>query len=136
MWDRWLLVATAGVAIYALALVVAGGFVGDQVFDRLGFGPADGDIADGNPRDYVIFVYGVLGAVIIGWTASLVAIVRGPLRRREAWAWWALAGAVGVWFLVDTTLSPVLGYVGHALFNIGFVVILGIPMLAIGSELE
>ena len=121
--------------IYALVLVVAGGFVGDEIFDRLGFGPADGEIAEGTPRDYIRFVYGVLGAVIIGWMTTVIAMVRGPLRRRETWAWWAVTGALVVWFLVDTTLSLVLGFPGHALFNVGFVVVLGVPLIAIRDQL-
>ncbi|WP_235045305.1 hypothetical protein, partial [Candidatus Microthrix parvicella] len=38
-WDRFLLVVVGIVATYAFGLVVAGLFLGDHVFDRLGFGP-------------------------------------------------------------------------------------------------
>ena len=120
--------------VYAVVLVVAGGFVGDEIFDRLGFGPADGGIGEGAPHEYVRFVYGVLGAVIIGWMTTVIAIVRGPLRRRETWAWWAVTGALVVWFLVDTTLSLVLGFPGHAALNVGFAVMLGLPLTAIRRE--
>lgn len=125
-----------GVAVYALVLVVAGGFVGDEIFGRLGFGPADGEIPDGPPHDYVRFVYGVLGAVIIGWMATIAAILRGPFRRRETWAWWAVAGALLLWFVVDTTLSIVLGFMGHALFNTGFLVAMGVPLIPLRPRLR
>lgn len=32
----------------------------------------------------------------------LVAI---PLRQGQAWAWWAIASAMGLWFLVDSAVS-------------------------------
>lgn len=106
-WDRVLLVVIAGVIAYAVGLIVAGLFLGDRIFDPLGFGPDDGDIAAGKPRDYLQLVYGILGAVIVGWMITIGAIVGGPLRRREAWAWQAIVAAVTMWFVLDTGLSLV-----------------------------
>lgn len=129
-----MLVVVLAVTAYAVGLVVAGLFVGDEVFDRLGFGPADGDIVDGRPREYVRLVFGVLGAAIVGWMVTFGAIVLGPLRRRQTWAWWAITAASIVWFVLDTALSLALGFVGHALSNIVFAVALGVPLAAIRRE--
>ena len=136
IWDRVLLAVVVGVAVYGVGLVVAGLFLGDHVFDRLGFGPDDGKIADGRSRDYLRLVFGILGAVIVGWMTTIGAIVLGPLQRREAWAWWAIVSAVAVWFTLDTGLSLVLGFVGHALFNAVFAGALAVPLLAIRRELQ
>lgn len=136
VWDQVLLVVVAGVVIYAVGLVVAGLFLGDQVFDRLGFGPDDGGIVDGRPREYVRLVYGIIGAVIVGWMTTIGAIVVGPLRRREAWAWWTVVVAVGSWFVLDTGLSLVLGFVGHALFNVAFTLALAVPLAALRRDLR
>ena len=124
------------VTIYALGLVVAGLFLGDQVFDRLGFGPDDGDIAGDDARQYLRLVYAILGSVIVGWMITIAALVTGPLRRRERWAWWAIAAGVGAWFVLDTGLSLILGFVGHAVFNVMFILALAIPLIAIKSELR
>ena len=85
-WDRLLLLVVVVVALYALGLVVAGLWLGDTVFNALGFGPEDGDVVE-SQREYVRLVYGILGAVIVGWMATIGLIVSGPLRRRETWAW-------------------------------------------------
>ncbi len=134
-WDRLLLIVVAGVTLYALGLVLFGLAIGDQVFDRLGFGPDDGGIVGEGPREYVQLMLGVLGAVIVGWMMTIGAIVVGPLRRREPWAWSAVVTAFVVWFVLDTGLSLILGFLGHALFNVGFAVALAVPLLAIRNEL-
>lgn len=135
-WDRVLLGVIGVVTVYAVGLVLAGLSLGDQVFDRLGFGPEDGQIDGAEPRAYVQLVYGILGAVIVGWMTTIGAIVVGPLRRREAWSWWAVTTSVAVWFVLDTGLSLSLGFVGHALFNIAFAVALSVPLVALKSELS
>jgi hypothetical protein len=67
---------------------------------------------------------------------TIAALVIGPLRQRERWAWWAITTGVGVWFVLDTGLSLILGFVGHAVFNVAFAVALAIPLVAIGTELR
>lgn len=135
LWDRLLLVVIAGVSLYALGLVLFGLALGDQIFDRLGFGPSDGEIVGEVPRQYLQLVYGILGAVIVGWMTTVGAIVVGPLRRRERWAWWAVVSASAVWFALDTGLSLVLGFIGHGLFNVGFALALAVPLAAIKTEI-
>ena len=134
-WDRFLLVVVGIVATYAFGLVVAGLFLGDHVFDRLGFGPYDGAIVRADARHYVRLVYVILGSVIIGWMLTIAALVAGPLRRREVWAWNTIVGSVGAWFILDTGLSLILGFAGHAAFNVAFAAGLAVPLVAIRQEL-
>jgi hypothetical protein len=136
MWDRWLLAVVILVGLYAFGLVVAGLFLGDEVFDRLGFGPDDGAITSDAQRDYLRLVYGILGAVIVGWMVTVGAIVVGPLRRREDWAWQAVVLGLTSWFLLDTGLSLVLGFAGHALFNVGFAAAMAVPLVGMMAELH
>ena len=83
----------------------------------------------GEPRS------GILGAVIVGWMATIGAIVVVPLRHGEPWAWWAIVMSVSIWFVLDTALSLVLGFVGHALFNVAFALGLARPLTAIKRDL-
>lgn len=135
VWDKLLLGVLGAVIAYALALVVAGLVVGDAVFDPLGFGPDDGNITAETGRDYLRLIYAVLGCVIVGWMLTLAGIVLGPLRRREIWAWRTVAGAAAVWFVLDTGISLVFGFVGHALFNVAFAAALAIPLTAIRLDI-
>ena len=136
VWDLTLIVLILSVGAYGLGLVFAGEFIGDQVFDRLGFGPTDGEITRQVPLEYVRFIYAVLGAVIGGWMTTIAAIAMGPLRRREIWSWWALAAALSVWFVLDTGMSMIFGFVGHAWFNVAFALALAVPLVMIRRDLQ
>ena len=122
------------VALYAFLLVVAGLWLGETMFEWLGFGLDDGNV-EGAQRDYAQLLFGILGAVIVGWMAIIGAIVVIPLRRRESWAWWAIVISVAVWFVLDTGMSLILGFVGHALFNVAFAIGLAVPLAAIKRDL-
>lgn len=116
------------VAVYSVAMVVVGGVV-QALFDRLGFGAEDAGVTVGEPRDYVLFLQGVLGAVILGWVVLMLAVVRHGLEPDPAGPWHGvLVRSVGVWFVVDTGFSLVVGSWQHALFNVVFVVALAVPL--------
>ncbi|MFZ1277356.1 MAG: hypothetical protein WAQ51_18285, partial [Candidatus Microthrix parvicella] len=97
--------------------------------------PDDGAIVRADARHYVRLVYVILGSVIIGWMLTIAALVAGPLRRREVWAWNTIVGSVGAWFILDTGLSLILGFAGHAAFNVAFAAGLAVPLVAIRQEL-
>jgi hypothetical protein len=84
-------------------------------------------------RPYVVFVYRVLGAVMIGWMLAVLALVHIPFRRGEPWAWWAITLSVGGWFVIDTSASLLSGYPGNALLNLCFGVAFAVPLLATRS---
>lgn len=135
LWDRVLLVVVSLVAVYAVGLVALGLTIGDVLFDPLGFGPDDGDITSDTSRSYLRLIFAVLGSVIVGWMITIAAIVVGPLARRERWAWNATVVATLTWFILDTGASLLLGFVGHALFNIGFGIALAVPLAVIRREM-
>ncbi len=134
VWDTWLAVGCLVAALYALSLVVYGRLP-ERLFDLLGFGLASGEVPAGAPEGYVLFVYGVLGSVLLGWLLLLLAIARGPLRRRERWAWRAVVTSVGGWCVVDTTFSLAMGSPEHAAFNVVFALAFGVPLVAIRRQL-
>jgi hypothetical protein len=80
---------------------------------------------------YVAFVYGVLGAVMIGWGVTLGWIARVPLRRGEAWAWWATAVPLVAWFVPDTSRSLLAGAWQNALLNVVFAAMFVPPLVGL-----
>ncbi|MEV6521629.1 hypothetical protein AB0M43_06820 [Longispora sp. NPDC051575] len=132
LWDRWLCAAIAAVIAYGTVLVVHGRGAA-TLFDVLGFGPTASGVSAG--EGHVQLLYGVLGAVLIGWMVLLLAVARGPLRRRERWAWTATAASMTVWFGVDTTFSLVVGSTAHAAFNCVFAAAVGVPLVAMRGYL-
>lgn len=132
-WDRWLTAVVCGVIAYGALLVVAGG-TASRLFELLGFGPDDGGTPAGAPTDYLRLIYGVLGAVIVGWFTLLLVVVRGPLRRRERWAWTAVVASATTWFVVDTVFSLVTGWPTHAAFNLAFAAGLAPPLVGLRRD--
>ncbi len=126
-YRRWLLLASGLIAAYAASLVLAGSITG-RLFDVLGFGIQAGAVPDGQPRSYVLFIYGVLGAVLAGWMVTIAGIAAGPLRSGERWARTVLAASLGTWFVLDTGLSLAVGFWQHAVFNLFFLGCLGLPL--------
>jgi len=134
-WPRVLVGTSLFVAGYAASLVVAGP-VTSRLFDLFGFGMRSGGIPDGAPRDHVLFVYGVLGSVLVGWMVLVAAVAAGPLRARQPWALPALAASVGTWFVLDSGFSLAVGSWQHAVFNLGFLAALGIPLAGLHRSRE
>jgi hypothetical protein len=128
-WITWLTGVLVIVLLYALLLVLAGSLAG-SLFDLLGFGPP-ASIDTPEVRDYLRLPFMVLGAVMAGWSLLMLLIVRGPLKEGVTWAPRFLLLAVGLWFVLDTGMSLVLGFPTHALFNLPFALALGIPLLAL-----
>ena len=116
------------IGLYAASLVVAGP-VTSRLFDVLGFGMRSGAIPEGLPQHHVLFVYGVLGSVLVGWMVLVAAVAAVPLRAGEPWAWRAVTLSVAIWFLLDTGFSLAMGSWQHAVFNLGFVAALGVPLV-------
>lgn len=124
---RWLEVVIVLVMAYSLVLVLAGDLA-LRLFDFLGFGPGAASDAF---LDYLRLPFAVLGAVMFGWMVLLFAVVRGPLRRGEPWAWNAVVLSLATWFALDTGMSFALGFPAHALFNVAFAVALAIPLIGL-----
>ena len=119
--------------LYSLALVAVGELVDSVLFRPLGFGSPEnlGTVEAAHVR----LLRGVLGAVISGWTLLMLTIARGPLLERERWAWSAVALSVTFWFVADTGFSLMVSEWEHALFNVGFIVALMVPLWALRAEL-
>jgi hypothetical protein len=123
--DRLLEAVVVGAGALGLAFVVASAAT-VEAFDVLYAvdGAASRSVGD---TEYLRGVYGVLGAVMVGWMVVLHGLVRGPLRRRECWAWQLTARSVIVWFVLDSSISAFLiprNVMLNLVFLVGFAVAL------------
>ena len=129
-WWCWLVAVTAGVIVFGLAMVLAPGLT-QAFFNRLLFGSTAPPAAFGAPVvDYLVFVYGVLGAVMVGWGVALLVLVAGPVRRGDASGWWAVCASLAVWFVIDSTFSVASGHWPNAGLNLAFFVLYAVPLAA------
>ncbi len=127
---RGLEVAAIAVMLFSAAILVLPGPT-QLLFNIVAFGTPEYPAAIPEiARPYVVFVYRVLGAVMIGWMLAIWTIIRFALRRGVAWAWWAVALSIGGWFVIDTAASLLSGYPGNALLNLGFGIAFAVPLWA------
>ena len=129
---KWLQLVLGAVFIYSLLLVFKGSVAG-SLFSWFGFGPNEA-IDTSEVQDYLLLPYLVLGAVMAGWVFLMILIVRGPLKDGSLWARKFLIQSLSLWFIVDTSMSVVLGYPTHALFNVPFALALGIPLVLMKNQ--
>lgn len=74
------------------------------------------------------WLLGVIGASVVGWGIAFVALVAGPFRRQERWAWTTLATSVGVWGALDAGVSLLHGVTGEVVFVAAIVMCIAVPL--------
>jgi hypothetical protein len=134
-WQKWLFALGGVIVAFGLALAV---FNQTPLFDMLfnrQINPAfwaDNAVTP-QIRAFQQWVYGVLGATMAGWGVFIVFIALEPFRRRERWTWNCLAVGIGLWFVVDTTLSIAANVIFNAAFNSLLLVLMALPLIATRS---
>jgi hypothetical protein len=136
LWRVWLTVACGLVIALSLTLVLFPG-IGQLGFNRMILGDwrSPPDFSPDAVR-YVTFVYGVLGAVMIGWTVVLLAIIQGPCAAGERWAWRAIVGSTAVWFVIDSIFSWGAGFLVNIALNSAFAAIFAVPLIGSYRDLR
>ena len=129
---KWLQLVLGAVFIYSLILVFKGSVAG-SLFSWFGFGPNE-TVDTSEVQDYLLLPYMVLGAVMAGWVFLMILIVRGPLKDGSLWARKFLIQSLSLWFILDTSMSVVLGHPTHALFNVPFALALGLPLVLMKNQ--
>ena len=129
---KWLQLVLGAVFIYSLLLVFKGSVAG-SLFSWFGFGPNEA-IDTSEVQDELLLPSMVLGAVMAGWVFLMILIVRGPLKDGSLWARKFLIQSLSLWLILDTSMSVVLGYPTHALFNVPFALALGIPLVLMKNQ--
>lgn len=129
-WSRWLIGGIVYTGLFGLLMWLWPAAV-EPVFSVLYFGRPDAIATmDAAALPYARLLQGVLGSVLFGWSLAMLYWAMGPFRRGERTAWVALSWSVWGWFFTDTAYSLWSGFWQNALLNLGFVVLLGIPLLA------
>lgn len=126
-WVKWLVGATFGVIVFSLGLI----FIPDtmrEIFNQL-YLPSDVETQfSDTAENFINFVYGILGAVMIGWAIMLLSTILGGFRRGEQEAWITLSASMVSWFVLDSGFSVAMGFPENALFNLAFFIVYAIPL--------
>ncbi len=129
-WLRWLVVVNTGVILFGLAMVLVPGHI-QVLFSWMLFYSPDRVDAFGPPAvAYIMLLTGILGAVMVGWGVALMFTILGPFQQGLRYGWNTVALSIGGWFVPDTLFSIHTGFWQNAAFNLVFLVLFAIPLVA------
>jgi hypothetical protein len=129
-WRKWLFGATIIMVVFGVALALLNGtFIFSWMNDGIN-PPFWSDSSSITPaiRNYQQFTTGLLGTLMTCWGLTVMFIAQYSFRRQESWAWTGLVFSVGLWFLMDTSISLYYRVYFNALSNLGFLVLLALPL--------
>ncbi len=131
VWFRWLLVATIGVMVFGLSMIVTPDVV-RRLFGWLIYSSADFFVSTFEPGAvaYITLAHGVLGAVMFGWGLALLLILLGPFRRGNREGWLIVTVSIAAWWLPDTWFSLQTGFWQNAVLNVVLAVLFAVPLIA------
>lgn len=133
-WQRWLWIASLGLIVFGAAMALLNRTFVFSAFNRAidaGFWQAA--LPEGVPA-FQGWAYGAWGATVAGWGLMCELLVRHAFAGREAWSWWAMAASIGVWYVLDTTISAVNEVWANVILNTVLLALFAIPLAATRRE--
>jgi hypothetical protein len=130
-WHRWLWWVSLGLMAFGLGMAVLNR---TNVFAPINQ-PIDsafwigGTIPDGVSA-FQGWIYGAWGATVAGWGLTAALLVRHGFARHTAWAWWALASGIGLWFVLDIFFSAAYGVLLNVVLNLILFTLFALPLAA------
>ena len=129
-WWRWLVVATCGILLFGLGMVLLPEST-QKLFNYIYLASPQGTSPFGeSAAAYITFVSAVLGAVMFGWSVAFLYVLFGPFRRRQIEGWRLFAVSLVAWFAPDTTFSLWSGFWQNAVLNAIIFILFAIPLAA------
>ena len=102
---------------------------GANLFDRL-INPVfwEKGVMPENVNAFKTFIYGVLGAAMVGWGILFAFIAYNPFRKKEKWAWNCLMIGFVVWFIFGEYVSIRAGVYANVVGDIVFFGLVMVPL--------
>lgn len=107
LWEKWLVMVGVELSLFGLWMAFGSQtslfiwLFGDPVNNTFWGAPT----VDSATLNYQLWIYGVLGMVMVGWGVIIAMFAMNPFKRRERWAWQCLFWSVTVWYVPDTFIS-------------------------------
>jgi hypothetical protein len=126
LWAKITIACATATTVFGLSMMMWPR-LGIGYFNMLFFGSPRYPVSMGPAASaYLDFVYGVLGAVIIGWMSILIALCLRSLADRSSVA--PALPAIAIWLVIDSAFSVVSGFWQNAASNLLFAAMLAIPI--------
>ena len=137
-WRKWLTVSNGMIVLFGFIIAVAG----DSIFlsmhnhyTRQVF--FDG--ADFPPETLALknWLFGIIGATIMGFHILMIFISENAFRRKEPWAPNAIWTALLSWFIVDSVISFYYGAIHNiVLVNLVALIVIGLPLIMTRTQFK
>ena len=133
LWKTWITLWCWAVILFGAVLATAGLPALDGIarfaFSTIGGAEAGPDYF--NPPG-MRFSVALMGAVTLGWGFTILFLLPA-IHAAGAPAWRGLAGAMAIWFVIDSAFSVMTGFPMNAVSNTALVIGLLVPLLASGA---
>lgn len=80
------------------------------------------------------WLFGISGAVMMGWGLSMLYVVSIPFKQREQWAWRCIFYPVLVWYIIDSAVSVYFGVGFNVIINSVLFLQIVAPLLFLRTE--
>ena len=130
-WQKWLFIVSLIMLVFGLNLAL---FYGTPLFGWLRWGvnmafwPDPGQLTPAMLA-FQNWTIGLMGIVMACWGLTVAFIAHYPFHRREYWSWLCLVCGVALWFGMDESLTLYYQVYFNALFNLGFLLLLVLPLV-------
>jgi uncharacterized BrkB/YihY/UPF0761 family membrane protein len=134
-WRRWLMAVSLIIIAFGAVIALLSWSPLFSVFNWLVNGTFwPGTLPDASTQSYQLWVYGMLGATMVGWGIFLAYITRFPFAKKEKWSWDCIALGVAAWFAIDTAVSAYVGAYFNVAINLLLLVLVALPLVATKKE--
>lgn len=135
-WQKWL--TYANVFTIGVGLLVA--FAGNSLFFGLHNDYTkevflNGNDFEPNILEFKNWLFGIIGATIVGFHVLMVMISENSFKRKELWAYKAMWYGLLSWFIIDTAISIYYGAIHNVvIINIFALALIGTPLVMTRKE--
>ncbi len=125
-WQKWLLVSGIIVSVFGLSMVLN---INSERFNSL-IDPVfwGNETPNIQVRNFQQWVYGVLGATMVGWGILIAFIAAIPFKKKEKWSRNCILIGILSWYILDTFISLKANVEFNAIGNTILAIIILMPI--------
>ncbi len=131
-WQKWLLISGIFVSVFGISMVLSinsGSF--NSLIDPVFWGNETPNI---QLRSFQQWVYGVLGATMVGWGILIAFIAAVPFKKKEKWSRNSILIGILSWYILDTSISLKANVEFNAIGNTVLAIIILMPVFFTVTE--
>jgi len=131
-WQKWLLVSGIIISVFGISMVLN---INSEKFNSL-IDPVfwGNETPNIQIRNFQQWVYGVLGATMVGWGVLIAFIAAIPFKKKEKWSRNSIIIGILSWYIFDTSVSLKANVEFNAIGNTILAIIILMPIFFTVTE--